>query len=392
MRHFHGPTVSILLYIGVLMLGAAIAPTANAAPNSVAADVQYRRGAQAYAAKRYAEALAAFQASQELEPSPNTRFKIAQCFLLLKKIGSAYVHFRRAAGEAEGRYKATNEKRYDLTRQAAILEAAAIEGQVPRLTLAVPSDIPNGFRMLFDGTEVARGAWGVAVEMDPGTHTLTAEGPRLKPYQQTIELRPGQQLRVDVPLQRIATASLVLTYKTKPTGLAVYIDDKPLSIEQLEGRHDLDPGKHKVRASAPGYADFSWSRTLADGDSRIVDVALSPATGTPKWVFFTVGAAALGAATIGTGFGVNAQLASNAEQQKPIADRAPQAKDAIRSDATASTIAFGIAGALGATAIILAITTRWRAPTGREGAKTIVIHGLPILSPHQAGVALDAEF
>lgn len=375
------------------MLALSLLPWAHAAPSAAdAADVQYRRGSQAYAARKYDEALAAFLASQELEPSPNTRFKIAACYLLLKKVASAYINFRRAASEAEGRLKATHEQRYDLTRKAAILEAAAIEAQVPRLTLAVPSDVPEGFRLLLDGAEIPRGAWGVAVETDPGTHLLVAEGPRLKRREQTIELRSGQQLRIDIPLQRIATASLTLTYKTKPTGLAVFLDGKPLSLEQIEGRHFLDVGKHRVRAAAPGYADFSWSRSLGDGDSLTVEVALSPATGTPKWVFFTVGSCALASAAVGTGLGVRAQLASNEEQQKPIAERDPKVRDAIRNDATISTIAFSIAGALGVTAAILAFTTRWRAPGSTESAKQVTLYGKPILGLEQAGFLLTTEF
>lgn len=375
-----------------LTLSVFFSSSALAAPtNATAADVQYRRGSQAFAAKKFGEALTAFQASQELEPSPNTRFKIAQCYLLLNKTASAFVNFRRAASEAEGRLNATHEQRYDLTRKAAILEAAAIESQVPRLTLAVPSDVPEGFRVLLDATEIPRGAWGIAVETDPGTYTLFTQGPRVKPHKQTLTLKPGQQLRVDVPLQRVATGTLTLSYKTKPMGLAVYLDNQPLTLEQFEVPHYVDVGKHKVRASAPGYADFTWSRSLADGDSRTVEIDLSPATGTPKWVFFSIGAAALATAAVGIGFGVKAQSASNDELAKPIIERTDQARDAIRTDATASTIAFSIAGAFGVTATVLAFTTRWRNPKPTEAPRRAVWQAAPVLGPQQAGFLITRD-
>lgn len=377
---------------GAVVLAASLASSARAAPNTAAADVQYRRGSHAYSAHRYEEALAAFIASQELEPSPNTRFKIAQCYLLLKQIASAYLNFRRAATEAEGRLKSTHEQRYQMTRTAAILEAATIESKVPRLTIAVPSDFPGGFRVLLDDVEVSPGAWGVAVETDPGTHRLVAEGPRLKRYEQAIELGIGQQLRVDIPLKRIATASLSITYATKPAGLAVTLDDKALSIDEWERRHYLDVGKHKVRAGAPGYAEFTWSRVLSDGDYRTIQVTLSPATGTPKWVFFTVGAAALAAAAIGTGYGVKAQLASNNEQAKPIVDRDPKVRDGIRADSVGSTVAFSVAGALGLTTAVLGFTTRWRIASPSEPPKRTVLSGFPILTPQQAGFLLTTNF
>ncbi|MFO0575826.1 MAG: tetratricopeptide repeat protein [Polyangia bacterium] len=234
--------------------------SAIAAPSAGdVADAQYRNGAKEFNAKHYQAALAAFHASLELEPSPNTRFRIAQCQLLLGKVASAYLNFRRTAEEAAGRLRATNEKRYDLTRKAAILEAASVEAKVPRLTLAVSSQVPDGFRVLVDGTPLPRAAWGLAVEMDPGQHQIIAEGPRLRRYETSVELVPGEQQRVDVPLQRLATASLALLYASKPTGLAAYIDDQPLPLEQLEVRHDVDVGRHSVRVSAPGYASFRWS-------------------------------------------------------------------------------------------------------------------------------------
>ena len=375
-----------------LVLTVYFTSSALAAPTAAtAADVQYRRGSQAFAEKKYSEALTAFQASQELEPSPNTRFKIAQCYLLLQKTASAFVNFRRAASEAEGRLKATHEQRYELTRKAAILEAAAIESLVPRLTLAVPSDVPEGFRVLLDGTEIPRGAWGIAVETDPGTYALSSQGPRIKPQKQTLNLQPGQQLRVDVSLQRVATGTIKLSYKTKPMGLAVYLDSQPLMLEQFEAPHYLDVGKHKIRASAPGYADFTWSRSLADGDSRTVEIDLTPATGTPKWVFFSIGAATLVTAAVGVGFGVKAQSASNDEQAKPIIERTDQARNAIRSDASAATIACSIAGAFGVTAAVLAFTTRWRNPKPPEAPRRAVWQGAPVLGPHQAGILITRE-
>ena len=197
---------------------------------------------------------------------------------------------------------------------------------------------------------------------------------------------------MDIPLQRIATASLSIIYATKPAGLAVTLDGKALSTEEWERRHYLDVGKHKVRAGAPGYADFIWSRVLADGDYRTVQVALSPVTGAPKWVFFTVGAAALAATVIGTGYGVKAQLASNDEQAKPIVDRDLNVRDGIRADSVGSTVAFSVAGALGLTTAILGLTTRWRTASPSETPKHKTLSGMPILAPQRAGFLLTTKF
>lgn len=357
-----------------------------------AADAQYRSGTRSFAAGHYEKALTAFQASLELEPSPNTRFKIAQCQLLLKKVASAYLNFRRAADESAGRLKATREKRYELTHNAAVLEAAAIEAKVPRLTLAVPAQVPEGFRVLVDDAPLPRAAWGVAVETDPGLHRIVVEGPRLLRYESTVELAVGGQQRVELPVQRLATASLAILYQSKPTGLAAYIDNQPLPLEQLELRHELDVGQHRVRVSAPGYANFNWSASLADGEHRSVTVRLTPATGTPRWVFFTVAAAGVAAAAVGAGFGINAENASAAEQARPIMERESKPREAIREDVVAANVAFSAAGALGLTAVILGITTRWRAPSVLEKKTGATLHAMPVLGPKQVGFQVRTAF
>ncbi|MBL9003461.1 MAG: hypothetical protein JNJ46_04390 [Myxococcales bacterium] len=281
-----------ILFVQILCGTAAVA----APNNGDVADTQYRTGTREFAAGRYAKALAAFQASHELEPSPNTRFRIAQSQLLLGKIASAFLNFRRAAEEAAGRLRATNEKRFELTRRAAILEAAAIEPKVPHLVVAVPAQVPDGFSVSIDDVPLPRAAWGVSIEIDPGPHRIVAEAPRLRRYQTSIDLPAGGQQRVELPLQRIATASLALLFRSKPIGLAAYLDDQPLALEQLEIRHELDVGLHRVRVTAPGYAPFGWSAELADGEQRTVQVRLNQNSGPPRWSFYTVTASAIAAA------------------------------------------------------------------------------------------------
>ncbi|MFO0578848.1 MAG: PEGA domain-containing protein [Polyangia bacterium] len=323
---------------------------------------RFEEGSRHFAAGRFDAALRAFQASMELEPSPNTRFKIAKCYVALGKTASAYVNFKRTAQEAQDRANATGEKRYIPTRDAALTEANALENKVPKLTLAVPSDIPEGFSISLDGSVLPQSAWGLAVETDPGPHTVLAVGPRVKRYSQIFELHPGEFKRLDVPVVRVATATIRLVFEAKPVGLAVSIDGQPVSPDQFDKPYFVDVGNHKVTVHAPGYSTFNWRKTLGDNDSVSVPIMLDAQSGVgvPKLAVFITGGAALAALAVGIGFGVKAKLAANQELALDPLQRSPVIQDGIRTDAIIANVFYGVSGALGVTAAILASTVKWR--------------------------------
>lgn len=130
---------TFLLLCGVLVanMPAALAQSGTA-PG--AATRKFEEGSKAFDAGRFQEALRLLSSSMELEPSPNTRYLMARCYVALGKTASAYNHFKRAAQEADDRVSATNEKRYAATRAAALAKVKELEAKVPRLTLQVPSE------------------------------------------------------------------------------------------------------------------------------------------------------------------------------------------------------------------------------------------------------------
>lgn len=384
-RHLH-PIFVAWLAVATLM---GVQTAVLAAPPG-ASLAKFNEGSHAFAAGLYEEALAAFRASFELEPSPNTRFKIARCYLALGRIGSAYTQFRRAAQDADDRLKATHEHRYAATRNAASAEAASLEGRVPRLTLALPGDVPDDLKVTLDGNEVPRAAWGLTLEVDPGSHSIVVTGRRVQRGSHTVTLQVGERRRLDVPLHRLATASITVTFEGKPAGLAVFIDGQPLPPDQFETRQYIDIGKHVVVATAPGHSRFKWKKTLEDGEARTISVAISPQVGTPKAAFFTIAVATVAATALGAGFGIKARLASDGQQNLPVQDRLSVNRDPIRTDALTADIAFGVGGALGLSAFVLALTTQWRnkehiKPRSNPNAVSVS----PWTSPNSVGLTLS---
>lgn len=364
-----------LVIFGLLACATAAGDARAQQPEAEAAALtKFESGRALFEEGHWDRALADFQASYHLFASPNSRLYIARCFEKLGKVASAYVNFRFAAREAHDRLVATGEKRYGLTRDAAIAEQGDLEPRVPRVTIAVPAGVSAAFVVKENGAPVAREAWGTAVETDPGHLVLEAVGPRLRPFRRDIDVVEGQQLRVEIPAERVPTAIVRLHFEARPVGMAVDFDHAPVDPRELDAPREVDPGAHAVAVTAPGYAPFAWQRVLADGDRATVDVRLSPALppaaeakGTPKWLFFATAGVSAAALVVGTWIAVEAKSLSDDEQAKYAFYRDPGAQDEIRRKMAEANLSFGIGALFGAGAAVLAFTTRWR------GAPALVV-------------------
>lgn len=67
------------------------------------------------------------------------------------------------------------------------------------MSVRVASEIP-GLVVTRDGAVLDRGAWGTAIPVDPGTHTVAASAPGRQPWSTSVQVAtPGQTQNVDVP-------------------------------------------------------------------------------------------------------------------------------------------------------------------------------------------------
>ncbi len=366
---------------------------AQATPQSDAAALKkFEGGRKAYDAGSFEEALLAFKGSLELLPSPNTRLYIARCYRALSKPASAYTTFRLASKESQDRLNATGEKRYTATRDAATAEAAELEAKVPRVTLALPSDAPEDTQVKLDGDVVPRGGWGVATEIDPGPHEVTAVGARRKPYAQKFILAEGEQKRIDVNLVKLATAFVNIKLASRPAGLSVELAGKPLDPALLGNEQAVDAGAFQLAVRAPGHKEFRWKKNLADGERATVDVKLvaqkfvGKSRGTPAWMFFTVAGGSVAAIAGGTYFAVRAKSLSDDEQDKNLLLRDPAERDRVDSLSGTANLLFIAGGALAVGAGVLAFTTQW----GDSNEKAAAV--APFVGVGTAGVAARGRF
>jgi hypothetical protein len=207
-----------------------------------------------------------------------------------------------------------------------------------------------------------------------------------------VSIKEGAQLRVAVEATRLPTATIALRLATRPAGLALELDGKPLDSSAAEARRETDVGTHRIVVHAPGYKDFTWEKSLDDRGDVVIDVRLEPdaqatrGNGPPKWLFFSAAGGAVVALGVATGIAVHAKAQHDAQVALDSYARDPSVKSSISSQATVANGLFIAGGVLGIGATVLLFTTHWKS----DSAPAVAF--APWLSPSGAGLGSHGTF
>jgi hypothetical protein len=179
------------LCVALVLRGSAARAQATPPPRN--AETLFREGRQLMDAKDYATACPKFAESQRLEPAPGTLLNLADCYEKGGQTASAWSTFKDAAKAATARNRAD-------WAATATQRAAALEPKLATLAITVgPSaDVPS-LKIERDGIAVERSAWGTAVPLDPGPHTLGATATGKKAWTRKIDVPAARNVLVDVP-------------------------------------------------------------------------------------------------------------------------------------------------------------------------------------------------
>jgi hypothetical protein len=181
--------LSLSLAIAVLL---ATHGSALAQDNSAAVESLFAEGRKLVADGKFSEACPKFLASYNLEHRGGTLLNLADCYEKSGQLASAWARFLEAKTLAE---RAKQADRAELAAQ----RAAALEPKLSKLTVSVPKPAP-GLVVKRDGVDVDPAAYGVAVAVDAGTHTILASATNKKSW--TGEVVVGEeadQKSIEVP-------------------------------------------------------------------------------------------------------------------------------------------------------------------------------------------------
>jgi hypothetical protein len=185
MRHAVGA-----LLLTALALGHAHAQTPEG--NATLAEQLFNQGRDLVKANQWADACPKFEASLRYDPVLGTRLNLATCYEHVGKLASAWGLYRESIELAR---KAGDTKRAEYAQK----QATALEPRLPKLAISAPANAPAGLAVKRDDTPVDAGALGVALYVDPGTHSVTASAPGFESAKLSVTVTEGKTETVAIP-------------------------------------------------------------------------------------------------------------------------------------------------------------------------------------------------
>jgi hypothetical protein len=174
-----------------------MARTANAQdPGAIAAaDALFRQGRQLFDEKRYDEACPKLAESFRIDPATGSLLALAACHEAQGKTASAWSEYNEVVSRARREGRAD---RADAAQQ----RSATLEAKLSKLTVALSPGVAPipGLVVKRDGFVLGAGAFGAALPVDPGEHTVDASAPSRQPWStRTTVAADGAAAVVTVP-------------------------------------------------------------------------------------------------------------------------------------------------------------------------------------------------
>lgn len=248
---------------------AAAAGTSHAQPStSAAATLQFDKGRALMKDKKYAEACAAFEHSQKLDPQIGTLYNLADCYAQLGKIASAWTTFREV-----GQRDTKADRKKESNRRAKELEK-----RLPKLLLRPPASAP-GLVVTMNGIDITP-LVGTESPVDPAEYTLKATAPGLGTWEATTQVTDeGKTITLAIELHKAAPPE-------RPVATAPIVTERPPTRIEAAPRsrrrtYAVIAGAGGLAALATGFvfgsmASGTWDDAKAlCGDDLVCD---DPAT------------------------------------------------------------------------------------------------------------------
>jgi hypothetical protein len=152
-----------------LLLSLASSTIASAQSRNAQAETLFRQARDLMQQKKYAEACAAFESSQKLDPAATTQFSLGVCQELAQKLATAWGVFI----DFERTYRATTDATAKELLPKARERAQKLEARLSKLTIVAKAT--PGLAITLDGEELDSGAWNQPLPVDGGEHVVIAK-------------------------------------------------------------------------------------------------------------------------------------------------------------------------------------------------------------------------
>jgi hypothetical protein len=208
-----------------------------------------------------AAALAAFQRSNELEPSRLALFQIAMTYKAMDKVVEADDALDKVLADS-GSLKGEYVKRARAAKQETQAKVGLVDVKA-NVAAAIEVD---GQRK---GTTPLK-----PLRVAAGDHEVSATAPGYLPTKQTTTVAGEGRTAVSFDLQPDPAKLAQVTVASSLAGAEIRVDDEIVGTTPLSGPVKLAPGKHTFELRRPGYMDGYRQVTLTPGAR--VTVAFNP--------------------------------------------------------------------------------------------------------------------
>jgi hypothetical protein len=178
--------------LAFLVTALAASPAAAQAQDQATARALFNEARGLMSQGKFDEACPKLEAASKLYAGSGVLLNLGDCYEHVGRTASAWNEFGEAASAAERAGRADDQTE-------AQKRQAALDSKLSKIVIRVAKAAP-GLVIKRDGTALDSGAWGLAIPVDPGPHTVTAEGAGRLPWSTTVRITdPGKTVTVDVP-------------------------------------------------------------------------------------------------------------------------------------------------------------------------------------------------
>jgi hypothetical protein len=254
-----------LILAGLFVLTAPLdarAQSATTADHSAEARSLFERGVQLSAQERWGEALDYFQRSRALVERPNTVFNLATTLVRLGRLVEARVAL-------QDYLRISDASRDQATRADAQRMIDNASSAIATLALAVT---PADADVRIDGRATLGTGAARAIELDPGTHTLTISQRGYVTSTTPLSAGPAERMSRAIALAPLSTTGAI-SITAAPITATIRIDGRLVGIGSYSDA--LEPGSHIVEVTADGFEATRRPVVVARGDNIVIHAALS---------------------------------------------------------------------------------------------------------------------
>jgi hypothetical protein len=222
------------------------------------------RAREAYANKRYEEALESFSLSELSAPNPRNRYNMAVCAELAGRAEEAFtflVDYLEGKDPDAGRRKDA-EARLDRFRRTLAL-------------VHVESD-PPGAAIYVDRRDLGiHGATPRTIAVERGSHRIQLEKEGYRIREVPIAAVAGKEVTVAAKLDH-EVGTLRLRVKPDDALVSISFDGKEIQRAEAHSSWRMAAAHYGLRISAPGYEALERDVVIVGDRTEIVEVALAP--------------------------------------------------------------------------------------------------------------------